>query len=107
MARAPFNLNASVTHAFLEGPVIRADLERRANNVAAQARTNASGNMLQIRSKRLLDGIRYTIDRDSYGLYAIIGTNAVNPRDDFEYPAWLDRTYEPWLSQALADAWDD
>lgn len=75
--------------------------------MAAQARTNVSGNILQIRTSNLLDGIRYTIDRDSYGLYAIIGTNAVNENDGFQYPAYLERNGFPWLSKALEDAWDD
>ena len=106
MARAAFALNASILQAFLEGKFVRAELERRANSVAAQARTNVSGNILQIRSRKLLDGIRYTIDRDSTGLYAIIGTNAVNERDGFQYPAYLEGHGFPWLSKALEDAWD-
>lgn len=107
MARAAFKPYASVMQAYLENNAIRPDLERRANNVAAQARTNAAGNIIQIRSQRLLNGIRYTIERDTYGLYAIIGTNARNPRDDFQYPAYLETQGFRWLSKALEDAWDD
>jgi hypothetical protein len=107
MARAAFKPYASVIQGFLEGPVVRADLEARAARVAELARENASGKILQKRSNDLHDGIRYTLDRDSYGLYAIIGTNARNPRDDFQYPAYLDAHGFPWLRTALERGWND
>lgn len=105
MARAPFRLNATVMQAFLEGRFVRADLERRAANVAAAARVNAGGNIIGVETGDLHNGIRYTIDRDSVGLYAIIGTNARHR--DFSYPAYHNNNGRPWLTKALAEAWDD
>ncbi len=104
MARAPFKENATTLQAFLEGPAIKADLERRASRVADLARRNADGVILQKRSEDLYKGIRYTIDRDSYGLYAIIGTNARHR--EFSYPAYLETRGFKWLSKALEEGWD-
>lgn len=104
MARAPFKPNATIIQAFLEGPAIRADLERRAARVADLARRNADGLILSRRSGDLYNGIRYTLDRDSEGLYAIIGTNARHR--DFSYPAFLENQGFRWLTKALEDGWD-
>lgn len=105
MARAPFKLNATIVQGFLEGRVVRSDLERRAQNVASRAREHASGQIIGKRSENLYNGIRYTLDRDSHGLYAIIGTNASN--DGFSYPAYHDQHGRPWLTKALAEGWDE
>lgn len=105
MARAPFKLNATVVQGFLERNFLRADLERRAENVAKRARENASGAIIGVRSDDLRGGIRWTIDRDTYGLYAIVGTNARHR--DFSYPAYHDQHGRPWLTKAFVEGWDD
>jgi hypothetical protein len=105
MARAPFKLNATIVQAYLEGDPVRSYTEKLAQNVAARARVNAQGEIIGIRSRNLLDGIRYTIDRDTYGLYAIVGTNANN--DGFSYPAYHDQHGRPWLTNALRDGMHD
>ena len=105
MARAPFKENATIVQGFLEGRVIRIDLERRAENVARRARENASGSIIGVQSSDLLSGIRWTIDRDTYGIYAIIGTNARHR--DFSYPAYHDQHGRPWLTKALAEGWNE
>ena len=106
MARASFKPYASVIQGFLEGPAIRADLERRAARVANIAKENASGTIIGQDSGDLYRGIRYTLERDSDGLYAVIGTNARNERDGFQYPAWHDAHGRPWLRDALERGWD-
>lgn len=105
MPRPSFAVNATVVQGFLEGNVIKSDLERRAKNVAKRARENASGPIIGQRSTDLFRGIRWTIERDSLGLYAVIGTAARHR--DFSYPAWHDAHGRPWLRKALEVGWNE
>lgn len=84
------------------GPV-GIDLATRAFSVEEQARHNASGSIIGIRSRHLLDGIKASIDSSAVGLFAVIGTDALSPRQDFNYPAFHDQNGRPWLTDALRD----
>lgn len=82
------------------GPVGQ-DLALRAFNVAEQARANAAGPVIGIRSRDLIDGIRASIDSSAAGLFAVVGTDAIHR--GFNYPAWHDENGRPWLTNALRD----
>jgi hypothetical protein len=84
-----------------EGPVGR-DLARRAELVAEQARQNASGEIIGIRTGDLIAGIHIDIAEDPAGLRATVGTRARHR--GFAYPAFQDRTGRPWLTSALRRA---
>ena len=96
-------VNDAVLTPFLRstlGPVGQ-DLALRAAAVEEQARTNASGPILGIRSHDLLDGLKARIDSDAEGLFAVVGTDAIHR--GFNYPAFHDETGRPWLTTALRD----
>lgn len=82
------------------GPVGQ-DLALRAFNVSEQARINASGPIIGVRSRDLLSGINSRIDANADGLFAIVSTPAIHR--GFFYPAFHDRTGRPWLTNALRD----
>jgi hypothetical protein len=82
------------------GPVGR-DLRRRAENVAADATANASGEIIGIQTGDLHSGIRYEIQDTGDGLQAVVRTDARH--NGFAYPAWWDRNGKPWLTNALRD----
>lgn len=86
------------------GPVGR-DLQRRAFQVQAQARQNASGSVIGIDTGDLLGGIFVSFSEDVDGLRATVGTVAKHEwkgHPDYAYPAFHDRTGRPWLTRALA-----
>jgi hypothetical protein len=82
------------------GPV-GIDLAVRAHNVEEQARINASGTIIGIRSRDLIDGIKASIDSSALGLFAVVGTNAIHR--GFNSPAYHDENGRPWLTNALRD----
>ena len=103
-------LNESALVALLEsdiGPVGR-DIRRRAENVGAIAALNASGDMVNIRSHALLSGLTVEVESSPDGPRGIVKTDAFSTWGGrpFSYPAYLDQTYRPWLSRALADGFD-
>lgn len=82
------------------GPVGQ-DLAVRAATVEEKARSNASGQILGIRSRDLLDGLKARVESSGAGLFAIIGTDAIHR--GFNYPAYHDENGRPWLTSALRD----
>lgn len=82
------------------GPVGQ-DLALRAFNVEEQARINASGSIIGVRSRDLLSGLRASVDSSAAGLFAVIGTDAIHR--GFNYPAFHDENGRPWLTNALRD----
>jgi hypothetical protein len=82
------------------GPVGQ-DLAIRAAAVEEKARSNASGSILGIRSRDLLDGLGARVDSSGVGLFAVIGTDAIHR--GFNYPAFHDENGRPWLTNALRD----
>ena len=97
-------LNDAALNTFLRstnGPVGQ-DLAARAFNVSEQARINASGPIIGVRSRDLIDGIKASIDTSALGLFAVVGTDAIHR--GFNYPAYHDQeTGRPWLTNALRD----
>jgi len=96
-------VNDAVLTPFLRsttGPVGQ-DLALRAFNVAEQARINASGPIIGVRSHDLLSGINAKIDANADGLFAIVNTPAIHR--GFNYPAYHDLNGRPWLTHALRD----
>lgn len=85
------------------GPVGR-DLRRRAENVAAEAAANASGDIIGIQTGDLHSGIRYVLQDSGEGLEAVVRTDAEH--GGFAYPAWWDQNGKPWLTTALRDGLD-
>lgn len=82
------------------GPVGQ-DLALRAFNVSELARRNASGSIIGVRSRDLVDGIQAKIEGDPVGLLATVSTPAIHR--GFAYPAFHDQTGRPWLTNALRD----
>jgi hypothetical protein len=80
-----------------EGPVAR-DLDKRALSVAEQARLNASGMVIGVRSGDLREGIQAELIPNP--LAAVVRTPARHR--GFAYPAFHDRHGRPWLTEALA-----
>jgi hypothetical protein len=82
------------------GPVGR-DLAARAFSVSEQATINASGSIIGVRSRDLVDGIRASVDSSALGLFAVVGTDAIHR--GFNYPAFHNENGRPWLTNALRD----
>lgn len=86
-----------------QGPVGQ-DLRRRAEQVAALASDNASGEIIGIRSGDLHSEIRYELRESGEGLEAVVLTDAEH--GGFFYPAFHDQNGRPWLTAALRDGFD-
>jgi hypothetical protein len=96
-------VNDAVLNTFLRstlGPVGQ-DLALRAFSVSELARRNASGSIIGIRSRDLIDGINARIDGTPDGLIGIVNTPAIHR--GFGYPAFHDQNGRPWLTNALRD----
>ncbi len=79
-------------------------IEFLADRVKEKAFRNASGDVIDYRTERLRKGIQRSVDVGAEGLEAVVGTDALNPRDDFNYPAFLDQDgIHNWLTGALRD----
>lgn len=80
------------------GPVGR-DLQARAAAVVEDATTNATNNIVDIRTGDLVRGIRAQVGQNADGLYATVGSDAIHR--NFAYPGYLDKHGFPWLTKAL------
>lgn len=69
--------------------------------VAAKARANASGRIVNIRTGDLVGSIFVTEGADARGEFVEVGSSAVHR--GFAYPGFLDESGKPWLSQAVRD----
>lgn len=96
-----------------DGPVGR-DLRRRGENVREAAVVNASGLIIGIKTRNLLDFLGPAkVVKDADGLHVEIGTTATD-KDGFSYPAFHDIEgagaphggKRPWLTSALRDHFD-
>lgn len=99
-------INDAALNRFLRsttGPVGR-DLALRANSVVERASMNASGQILQVRTGDLRSSIRARLENVGGGeLVAVISDSARHGTPPFNYPAFLDQTDFPWLTNALRD----
>lgn len=85
------------------------DVRRRAENVAAIAALNASGDIIGIRSHALLSGLEVSVRSGPDGPVATVGTSAMSTWNGrpFSYPAYHDQvTGRPWLTEALEQGFD-
>jgi len=82
------------------GPVGRI-LAVKADAVRERAAQNASGLILGVDTRDLLNGLRTQLEHDSQTLVARVSTNAMHR--GFNYPAFHDQNGRPWLTSALRD----
>jgi hypothetical protein len=75
------------------------ELSKVGLEVQKNARANASGRIVNIRTGDLINGITMRVDIDSEGEFVEVGSTAVHR--GFAYPGHLDDTGHPWLSEAL------
>lgn len=67
--------------------------------LAAKARQNASGLIVNVRTGDLVAGIFVNEGTDARGEFVEVGSSAVHR--GFAYPGFLDERGHPWLSEAL------
>lgn len=103
-------LNEAALAILLESDVgpVGQDMLRRAQNVGAIAALNASGDIIGIRSHRLVGDLTVEAESNPDGARAIVKTGAMSTWHGapFSYPAYHDQTGRPWLTSALRDGYD-
>lgn len=87
--------------ALFHGAQVQRFVEDAARDVEAQARVNASGPILGIRSGDLLGDLDYQMHFDAETIYATVGSDATHGSPSFAYPGYHDETGRPWLFSAL------
>lgn len=86
------------------GPV-GLDIKRRGDNVADEARRNASGEIIGIDTGDLISGIVADPDNDVVDGPRVIVKTPARHRG-FAYPTWHDQHGRPWLTKALAEGFN-
>lgn len=98
MANTVIVHNAAIRRFFRseEGPVGRW-LARKASDVNDSAHNHAP-----FRDGALIAHLRFAgIFQDAEGMYAVVGTDATSPRQDFPYPVALETGINPWTGEYI------